>query len=83
MHLYAILFADIDAPISQVGKNVDIDQSQVDTLVSFGFHEDLARKALKASVWYTDCFYFVSCFWEVYKYHDFNSLLGAFHLLNT
>ncbi|XP_019163930.1 PREDICTED: ubiquitin carboxyl-terminal hydrolase 14 isoform X2 [Ipomoea nil] len=40
---------DIDAPISQVGKNVDIDQSQVDTLVSFGFHEDLARKALKAS----------------------------------
>nr|GMD14863.1 ubiquitin carboxyl-terminal hydrolase 14-like isoform X1 [Ipomoea batatas] len=41
--------SDIDAPISQVGKNVDIDQSQVDTLVSFGFHEDLARKALKAS----------------------------------
>ncbi|VFR02805.1 unnamed protein product [Cuscuta campestris] len=40
---------DIDAPISQVGPNAVVDQSQVDTLISFGFHEDLARKALKAS----------------------------------
>ncbi|RAL39948.1 hypothetical protein DM860_008088 [Cuscuta australis] len=40
---------DIDAPISQVGPNAVVDQSQVDTLISFGFPEDLARKALKAS----------------------------------
>lgn len=40
---------DIDTPISQVGPNAVVDQSQVDTLISFGFHEDLARKALKAS----------------------------------
>ncbi|CAH9082884.1 unnamed protein product [Cuscuta epithymum] len=40
---------EIDDPISQIGRSVDIDQSQVDTLVSFGFHEDLARQALKAS----------------------------------
>ncbi|KAG5551182.1 hypothetical protein RHGRI_009572 [Rhododendron griersonianum] len=39
--------ADIDAPISQEAQSVD--QSKVDTLVSFGFQEDVARKALKAS----------------------------------
>ncbi|XP_058209961.1 ubiquitin carboxyl-terminal hydrolase 14-like isoform X2 [Rhododendron vialii] len=39
--------ADIDAPISQEPQSVD--QSKVDTLVSFGFQEDVARKALKAS----------------------------------
>ncbi|KAI8557723.1 hypothetical protein RHMOL_Rhmol04G0031800 [Rhododendron molle] len=38
---------DIDAPISQEAQSVD--QSKVDTLVSFGFQEDVARKALKAS----------------------------------
>ncbi|XP_055823453.1 ubiquitin carboxyl-terminal hydrolase 14 isoform X2 [Solanum dulcamara] len=40
---------DIDAPISGNVQNPDIDQSKVDTLVSFGFEEKLARKALKAS----------------------------------
>lgn len=40
---------DIDAPISKNVQNPDIDQSIVDTLVSFGFEEKLARKALKAS----------------------------------
>lgn len=39
--------ADIDAPTSQEAQSVD--QSKVDTLVSFGFQEDIARKALKAS----------------------------------
>ncbi|PHT77166.1 Ubiquitin carboxyl-terminal hydrolase 14 [Capsicum annuum] len=40
---------DIDAPISENKQNPEIDQSIVDTLVSFGFEEKLARKALKAS----------------------------------
>ncbi|KAL5548080.1 hypothetical protein UlMin_003311 [Ulmus minor] len=39
---------DIDAPISQGGQP-PIDQSKVDMLLSFGFQEELARKALKAS----------------------------------
>ncbi|KAL1197359.1 Ubiquitin carboxyl-terminal hydrolase 14 [Cardamine amara subsp. amara] len=38
---------DIDAPISN--KTSDVDQSSVDTLISFGFAEEVARKALKAS----------------------------------
>lgn len=43
--------ADIDAPISAgtQAAEVPIDQSKVDTLLAFGFDEDLARKALKAS----------------------------------
>ncbi|XP_060191022.1 ubiquitin carboxyl-terminal hydrolase 14 isoform X2 [Lycium barbarum] len=40
---------DIDAPISENTQNPDVDQSKVDTLVSFGFEEKLARKALKTS----------------------------------
>ncbi|CAN6694463.1 unnamed protein product [Malus baccata var. baccata] len=40
--------ADIDAPISQGGQCA-VDQSKVDMLISFGFQEDTARKALKAS----------------------------------
>ncbi|XP_028108491.1 ubiquitin carboxyl-terminal hydrolase 14-like [Camellia sinensis] len=45
---------DIDAPISQETQSAGVvssfvDQSKVDTLVSFGFEEDIARKALKAS----------------------------------
>lgn len=47
MHIF---FPDIDAPISENVQNPDIDQSKVDTLVSFGFEEKLAHKALKASV---------------------------------
>ncbi|KAH7546526.1 hypothetical protein FEM48_Zijuj01G0210100 [Ziziphus jujuba var. spinosa] len=39
---------DIDAPISQGGHTV-VDQSQLDMLISFGFQEEIARKALKAS----------------------------------
>ncbi|BFG29347.1 hypothetical protein CerSpe_156210 [Prunus speciosa] len=39
---------DIDAPISEGGQNV-VDQSKVDMLLSFGFQEDVARTALKAS----------------------------------
>ncbi|XP_031280057.1 ubiquitin carboxyl-terminal hydrolase 14-like [Pistacia vera] len=38
---------DIDIPISQQGATID--QSKVDTLISFGFQEEIARKALKAS----------------------------------
>lgn len=46
--------ADIDAPISTGarGSEAPIDQSKVDTLIAFGFQEELARKALKASVSY-------------------------------
>uniref|UniRef100_A0A7N0SZ72 Ubiquitin carboxyl-terminal hydrolase n=1 Tax=Kalanchoe fedtschenkoi TaxID=63787 RepID=A0A7N0SZ72_KALFE len=40
---------DIDAPISQDTRGSMVDQSQVDTLLSFGFSEDLARRALKAT----------------------------------
>ncbi|XVE50418.1 hypothetical protein DITRI_Ditri01bG0161300 [Diplodiscus trichospermus] len=42
---------DIDAPVSQgaQGTEASIDQSAVDTLISFGFQEEIARKALKAS----------------------------------
>ncbi|MCD7462884.1 ubiquitin-specific protease ubp14 [Datura stramonium] len=40
---------DIDAPISKNLQNPDIDQSKVGMLVSFGFEEKLARKALTAS----------------------------------
>ncbi|KAL4312415.1 hypothetical protein GQ457_01G049530 [Hibiscus cannabinus] len=42
---------DIDAPISHGAKGTEasVDQSAVDTLVSFGFQEEIARMALKAS----------------------------------
>ncbi|GLU23463.1 hypothetical protein SLE2022_394640 [Rubroshorea leprosula] len=42
---------DIDAPISSGAQAAEapIDQSKIDTLITFGFHEELARKALKAS----------------------------------
>ncbi|XVF78034.1 hypothetical protein PTKIN_Ptkin14bG0095800 [Pterospermum kingtungense] len=42
---------DIDAPISHgvQGAEASIDQATVDTLVSFGFQEEIAQKALKAS----------------------------------
>ncbi|XP_043689178.1 ubiquitin carboxyl-terminal hydrolase 14 [Telopea speciosissima] len=46
--------SDIDDPISQEAQTAEVllsfvDQSKVDTLVSFGFEEEVARKALKAS----------------------------------
>lgn len=44
------LFLDIDTPISKGHGPENVDQSKVDTLLSFGFQEDIARKALKASV---------------------------------
>ncbi|KAF9672881.1 hypothetical protein SADUNF_Sadunf11G0090400 [Salix dunnii] len=40
---------DIDAPVSQGAHGNEVDQSKVDTLLSFGFQEEIARKALKAS----------------------------------
>ncbi|KAK7848094.1 ubiquitin carboxyl-terminal hydrolase 14-like [Quercus suber] len=44
---------DIDVPISQEALGADtlssVDQSKVDTLISFGFQEEIARKALMAS----------------------------------
>ncbi|KAF2285927.1 hypothetical protein GH714_008999 [Hevea brasiliensis] len=41
---------DIDLPISQEAQGTEVvDQSKIDTLISFGFQEDIARKALKAS----------------------------------
>lgn len=45
-----ICLLDIDAPISKGRGSESIDQSKVDTLISFGFQDDVARKALKASV---------------------------------
>ncbi|XP_076935914.1 ubiquitin carboxyl-terminal hydrolase 14-like [Bidens hawaiensis] len=39
---------DIDAPVHKEAKN-EVDPSKVATLVSFGFDEEIARKALKAS----------------------------------
>ncbi|KAL8144321.1 hypothetical protein V2J09_017353, partial [Rumex salicifolius] len=43
--------ADIDAPISKGSKGgmVQVDQTQVDTLVSFGFAEETAKQALLAT----------------------------------
>ncbi|KAI7746151.1 hypothetical protein M8C21_018001 [Ambrosia artemisiifolia] len=40
---------DIDAPIPKLTKINDAEPSKVATLVSFGFEEEIARKALKAS----------------------------------
>lgn len=42
---------DIDAPISHNSQNatISVDQSKVETLISFGFQEDLARRALIAT----------------------------------
>ncbi|KAF5730612.1 ubiquitin carboxyl-terminal hydrolase 14-like isoform X3 [Tripterygium wilfordii] len=42
---------DIDVPIEAKGSEASshVDQSKVDTLISFGFQEEIARKALKAS----------------------------------
>nr|GFB66377.1 ubiquitin carboxyl-terminal hydrolase 14 [Tanacetum cinerariifolium] len=40
---------DIDAPIDNKAKSNDVDPSKVATLVSFGFDEETASKALKAS----------------------------------
>jgi ubiquitin carboxyl-terminal hydrolase 5/13 len=44
--------ADINDPISQDPASTEgtIDEASVQTLVSFGFQEDVARMALKASV---------------------------------
>ena len=44
------LYLDIDNPISKGHGSDSVDQSKVDTLISFGFQEDIARRALKASV---------------------------------
>jgi ubiquitin carboxyl-terminal hydrolase 5/13 len=44
------LLSDIDVPVSQGAHGNEVDQSKVDTLLSFGFQEEIARKALKASV---------------------------------
>lgn len=50
-----LFWPDIDTPISKQAKSSDdlssfVDQSKVDALISFGFGEELARKALKATV---------------------------------
>lgn len=48
-----MFYVDIDIPIYE-GHDSEalkiVDQSKVDTLITFGFQEDVARKALKASV---------------------------------
>jgi ubiquitin carboxyl-terminal hydrolase 5/13 len=49
--MVTFLLSDIDAPVSQGAHgNEVVDQLKVDTLLSFGFQEEIARKALKASV---------------------------------
>lgn len=48
---------DIDAPISQGGEPA-VDQSKLEMLLSFGFSEEVARKALKASVIFVHYFTF-------------------------
>ncbi|KAF5187537.1 Ubiquitin carboxyl-terminal hydrolase [Thalictrum thalictroides] len=40
---------DINDPIEQTSDQPFVDESKVDTLVSFGFSKEVARKALKAS----------------------------------
>ncbi|TXG67169.1 hypothetical protein EZV62_008444 [Acer yangbiense] len=40
---------DIDVPLSQGTQCAMVDQSKLDTLISFGFPEEIARKGLKAS----------------------------------
>ncbi|KAL7585980.1 ubiquitin carboxyl-terminal hydrolase 14 [Lactuca sativa] len=40
---------DIDAPIQKEAGNNDVDPSKIAMLVSFGFEEEVAKKALKAS----------------------------------
>ncbi|KAI9184975.1 hypothetical protein LWI28_003035 [Acer negundo] len=40
---------DIDVPLSQGTQCATVDQSKLDTLISFGFPEEIARKGLKAS----------------------------------
>ena len=41
----------IDEPITKSQKGAPhVDQSKVETLISFGFEEEVARKALQASV---------------------------------
>jgi hypothetical protein len=49
--MVTFLLSDIDAPVSQGAHGNEVmDQLKVDTLLSFGFQEEIARKALKASV---------------------------------
>lgn len=53
--LAVILFvplSDIDEPISHMSQKApaSVDQSKVDTLISFGFQEEVARKALISTV---------------------------------
>ena len=50
-----ILTSDIDNPITDEPQGVDsalrpIEQSSIDILISFGFSEETARRALRASV---------------------------------
>jgi len=46
-----LFYVDIDNPISKGhGSETIVDQSKVDILISFGFEEEIARNALKASV---------------------------------
>ena len=46
-----IITPDIDEPVTKAQKDVPhVDQSKVETLISFGFEEEVARKALQASV---------------------------------
>lgn len=53
-----MFYVDIDNPISKGHGSETVDQSKVDILISFGFEEEIARKALKASVISFLFFYF-------------------------
>lgn len=50
---------DIDEPIAKAHKSAPaVDPSKVETLLSFGFDEEIARKALQASVMHLLCDFF-------------------------
>lgn len=48
----SLILSDINDPVSDVSQSTpaSVDQSKVDTLVTFGFSEEVARNALMATV---------------------------------
>ena len=50
--LLKLILSDINDPVSDVSQSTpaSVDQSKIDTLVTFGFSEEVARNALMATV---------------------------------